>query len=68
MKIKPEELKTNLLLRELLINYCLLNYEENAELSFDSLAIEYNLLLKNNELNELISAATHTVSMREGFV
>lgn len=68
MGIKPEDLENNSLLRELLINYCSLNYEENADFSYHSLAMEYNYLLRSGELNELIAAAAHTIFVEAGLV
>lgn len=49
-------------LRTLLIQYCLVKYEENAILSENNLIEEYNYLVKNNELNELFICEYHTIS------
>lgn len=40
-------------LRELLVNYCLTMYEENAIIDDEHLILEYNWLLKNDELSEM---------------
>ena len=43
-------------LRELLVNYCLINYEENAIIDDEHLLNEYYLLERNNELHFLFEA------------
>jgi hypothetical protein len=43
-------------LRELLVNYCLINYEENAIIDDEHLLQEYHLLERNNELHLLFEA------------
>ena len=55
-KFKITDLKNNPILKQLLINYCILNYEENAILDDDHLIAEYNLLARNNELHLLFEA------------
>lgn len=44
----------NPMLRQQLITYCKIHYEEAAELDDYSLMQEYHLLLKENRLNDLL--------------
>jgi hypothetical protein len=43
-------------LRELLVNYSLINYEENARIDDEHLIMEYYLLERNNQLHLLFEA------------
>ena len=59
LKIKQMELQKfdfNPKLRKLLVNYCLINYEENAIIDDEHLLMEYHLLERNNELHFLFEA------------
>lgn len=53
METRIENFDRNPRLRELLINYCKIQYEEAAEIDDYSLLQEYSLLLRENRLNEL---------------
>jgi hypothetical protein len=53
METTIENFDRNPLLRELLINYCKIQYEAAAELDDYSLMQEYYLLLRENRLNDL---------------
>ncbi len=48
--------KYNSRLRELLVNYSLINYEENASIDDEHLIMEYYLLERNNQLHLLFEA------------
>ena len=48
--------KYNSRLRELLVNYSLINYEENARIDDEYLIMEYYLLERNNQLHLLFEA------------
>lgn len=54
MELQNFNLNPNL--RELLANYCLINYEENAINDDEHLIMEYRLLELNNELHLLFEA------------
>lgn len=54
--IESIELMYTPITKQLLINYCKLNYEENADLSDESLMLELLWLYKNNNLDELFLA------------
>ena len=54
MELQNFNLNPNL--RELLANYCLINYEENAIIDDEHLMMEYRLLERNNELHLLFEA------------
>ena len=54
MELQNFNLNPNL--RELLANYCLINYEENAIIDDEHLIMEYRLLELNNELHLLFEA------------
>lgn len=43
----------NPILKQLLINYCNIHYEDNAILDDNHLLMEYNLLLRENRLHDL---------------
>ena len=61
-EIKIADLKNNPLLKQLLINYCILTYEENAILDHDHLLAEYSLLSRNNELHLIFEAESYSNS------
>lgn len=61
-EIKITDLKNNPLLKQLLINYCVVTYEENAILDNDHLLAEYSLLSRNNELHILFEAESYSNS------
>jgi hypothetical protein len=54
MDLQNFDLNPNL--RELLVNYCLINYEENAIIDDEHLLQEYYLLERNNELHLIFEA------------
>ena len=54
MELQNFNLNPNL--RELLANYCLINYEENAIIDDEHLIMEYRLLELNKELHLLFEA------------
>jgi hypothetical protein len=56
----------NPLLRELLVNYCLINYEENAIIEDRYLIMEYHLLERNNELHRLFEAENLNNYLNDG--
>jgi hypothetical protein len=43
-------------MKALLINYCLINYEENAIIDDNHLVMEYHYLKRHNELHLLFEA------------
>jgi hypothetical protein len=47
------DLNHNPILRELLKNYVLRMYEENSKTDDEHLLMEYNLLIRDNRLNDL---------------
>jgi hypothetical protein len=54
--MKNEEItgfENNPVLKKLIINYCLMQYEENAIIDDDHLIMEFRLLQKENRLHEL---------------
>lgn len=53
-------------LRQSLIDYSLRIYEENAILDDEHLLMEYNLLLRNNNLNALFLEEYLTNYLRDG--
>ena len=61
-EFKITDLKNNPILKQLLINYCFLNYEENAIIDDYHLEAEYNLLSRNNELELLFVAESFSNS------
>jgi hypothetical protein len=54
--MKLQNFDLNPKLRELLVNYCLINYEENAIIDDEHLLQEYHLLERNNELHLIFEA------------
>ena len=48
-----KSLENNPSLKKLLIDYCLIQYEENAIIDEEHLIKEYNYLQKHNKLHEL---------------
>jgi hypothetical protein len=48
-----QNFESNPILRQLLANYCLTHYEENAIIDDKHLLMEYRLLERNNELHLL---------------
>ena len=67
-EIKITDLKNNPLLKQLLINYCILTYEENAILDHDHLLEEYGVLTRYNELHRLFEAENMVNSYHNGVV
>lgn len=53
METTIENFNRNPKLRELLVNYCRIHYEQDAETDDFHLLQEYQLLLKENRLNDL---------------
>lgn len=53
MELKIENFERNPLLKKLLTNYCLRQYEEDAITDDEHLDMEWNLLKRNNQLEEL---------------
>ena len=53
MKNEINDLNRNPLLRQLLSNYCLMVYEENAIIDDEHLLSEYRWLVANNKLDEI---------------
>lgn len=51
--LKIEDLTLTPMLRKLLAEYVMFQYEENADTTDESLLSEYNYLLDNNRLEEL---------------
>lgn len=64
---KINDFRYNPELRRLLIEYCLMKYEENAVLSEDNLLDEYNYLVQNNSLNELFICEYITISSLKNY-
>lgn len=60
MNNEIKNFKRNPLLRELLTNYCLMVYEENAIIDDECLLSEYRWLVKNNKLDELFNSEYQT--------
>lgn len=60
MKNEIKDLNRNPLLRQLLSNYCLANYEENAIINDEYLLQEYRWLVANNKLDELFNSEYQT--------
>ncbi|BCY29685.1 hypothetical protein [Flavobacterium okayamense] len=59
--IQIRDFKYNPELRRLLVEYCLVVYEENAILNDENLIAEYNYLLENNKLNEIFNCEYLTI-------
>ena len=59
-EFKITDLRNNPLLKQLLINYSILTYEENAILDHEHLEAEFNLLARNNELHLLFEAESYS--------
>jgi len=55
----------NPILRQLLKSYCEMQYEENSLTDDDHLLMEYNLLVKDNRLNELFECEKINNSFKE---
>ncbi len=53
-------------LRQSLVDYCLRMYEESAILDDEHLLMEYNLLLRDNNLNALFLEEYLTNYLRDG--
>lgn len=47
------DFRYNPILRQMLVNYCIRMYEENAILDDEHLMMEYRLLIRDNNLNAL---------------
>lgn len=60
MENEIKDLKKNPILRQLLSNYCLAIYEENAIINDEYLLQEYSWLVVNNKLNELFHCEHET--------
>jgi hypothetical protein len=58
--------KYNDKLRALLVNYCYINYEENARVDDEHLLMEYHLLERNNQLNLLFEAENLNNYLNDG--
>ncbi len=56
MENEIKDLKKNPILKQLLSNYCLVTYEENAIINDEYLLQEYRWLVANNKLNELFNS------------
>lgn len=66
--IQIRDFKYNPELRRLLVEYCLVVYEENAILDDDNLIVEYNYLLESNSLNELFLCEHQTIKSLQNYV
>lgn len=55
MKNEIKDLNRNPLLKQLLANYCLMVYEENAIIDDEHLLKEYRWLVSNNKLDEIFN-------------
>jgi hypothetical protein len=67
--MKNEEIKdfdNNPVLRQLLIEYCLMQYEENSVTDDEHLLMEYNLLVKDNKLKDLFECEKINNSSKNG--
>lgn len=58
--VEIKDLQNNPLLRKLLVDYCVMTYEENSILDDYHLFMEYNLLLSENRLNDLFISEMFT--------
>jgi hypothetical protein len=66
--IEIKDFRFNPELRKLLIQYCLMMYEENAILDEENLIKEYNYLNDNNSLNELFLCEFQTIKSLQKYV
>ena len=60
MENEIKDLKKNPILRQLLSNYCLATYEDNAIINDEHLLQEYRWLVANNKLDELFNSEYQT--------
>lgn len=65
--IQIRDFKYNPELRRLLVEYCLVVYEENAIINEENLIAEYNYLLENNKLNELFVCENITLKSLDNY-
>lgn len=66
--IEIKDFRFNPELRRLLVEYCLVMYEENAILKDENLIAEYHYLLENNSLNELFICEFQTIKSLQNYV